>query len=63
MSEIMNIILKVFICLYWIVLIGHNLYNYGKMSPEARARNWWIKSLIGVNAIVIALTIVVIFVK
>lgn len=61
MSNTLSIITKVFICLYWIVLIGHNLYNFGKMSPDARKRNYWIKALILVNAIVIGFTFTCIF--
>jgi len=57
-----NIITKCFICLYWVVLIGHNIYNYGKMSPEAKKRNYWIKALIVVNAIVIGFTFTCIFI-
>ena len=53
---------KIFICLYWVVLVGHNIYNYGKMSPDAKKRNYWIKALIIVNAIVIVLTAITIFV-
>ena len=58
-----NLLAKIFICLYWIVLIGHNCYNFGKMSPEARRRNWWIKALIIVNAIVIIFTLASIFIN
>lgn len=61
MSDIFSIITKVFICLYWVVLIGHNIYNFGKMSPEAQKRNYWIKALIIVNAIVIIFTFICIF--
>lgn len=57
----LSIITKIFICLYWVVLIGHNIYNYGKMSLEAKNRNKWIKALIIVNAIVIILTFISIF--
>ena len=60
-NNIINILTKCFICLYWIVLIGHNIYNFGKMSPEAKKRNWWIKALILVNAIVIVFTFICIF--
>ena len=62
-TEIVNLILKCFICLYWVVLIGHNIYNYGKMSSDAQKRNWWIKTLILVNFIVILLTGVIIFLE
>ena len=57
-TDIFSIIVKVAICLYWIVLIGHNIYNYRKMPEEARKRNYWIKALIAVNALVIVLTAV-----
>lgn len=63
MSNTFNIITKVFICLYWVVLIGHNIYNFGKMSPDARKRNYWIKALILVNAIVIGFTFICIFIN
>lgn len=53
MVAIINILTKVLICVYWIVLIGHNIFNYSKMSPEAKSRNHWIKVLILVNALVI----------
>lgn len=62
MSNIFSILTKIFICLYWVVLIGLNLYNYGKMSPEAKIKNNWIKALIIVNAIVIIFTFISIFI-
>lgn len=56
-----SIITKIFIMLYWIVLILHNIYNFKKMPEEARKRNFWIKLLIIVNFIVIVLTAISIF--
>lgn len=53
-----EIITKIFICLYWLVLIGHNIYNFKNMPKEARKRNIWIKVLIFVNFIVIILTFI-----
>lgn len=60
-NNIWGLVTKIFICVYWIVLIGHNLYNFGKLSEEAKKRNQWIKILILVNGIVIILTFVSIF--
>ena len=57
----LSIITKIFICLYWVVLIGHNIYNFCKMPEEAKKRNYWIKALIIVNFIVILLTLYGIF--
>lgn len=60
-NNIWGLITKIFICVYWIVLMGHNLYNFGKLSKEAKKRNKWIKILICVNGIIIIFTFVSIF--
>ena len=56
---VLNIITRIFICLYWVVLIGFNIRNF--LSMEASKRNAWIYALIGVNAAVIVLTFLSIF--
>lgn len=56
-----GIFTRIFICLYWVVLIGFNIRNYKNMPQEARERNRWIVYLIIVNAIVILFTFVGIF--
>lgn len=55
----LGIVTRIFICLYWVVLIGFNIRNF--LSMEASKRNAWIYALIGVNAAVIALTFLSIF--
>ena len=57
----LSIITKIFICLYWVVLISHNIYNFCKMPEKTKKRNYWIKALIIVNFVVILLTFVGIF--
>lgn len=52
-ANIVSIITKCFICLYWVVLIGFNIRNFINMPKEAKARNRWIYALIIVNALVI----------
>ena len=54
-----NILTKIFICLYWIVLICFNIRNF--VATEASKRNQFIYLLIIVNAIVIIFTFVSIF--
>lgn len=54
-----NIITKIFICLYWIVLICFNIRNF--VATEASKRNKFIYLLIVVNAIVIIFTFISIF--
>ena len=51
--EIVSIVTKCFICLYWVVLIGFNIRNFINMPKEAKSRNRWIYALIVVNALVI----------
>lgn len=58
-----NLLAKIFICFYWIVLIGHNIYNYRKTPIEARKRNYWIKALIFINLLVIIFTAIAIFIN
>lgn len=58
----LGIITRIFICLYWVVLIGFNIRNYVNMPKEARKRNLWIKMLIIVNAIVVLCTAISIFI-
>lgn len=54
-----DILGRVFICLYWVVLICFNIRNC--MTTEATKRNKFIYLLIIVNAIVIAFTFLNIF--
>ena len=54
-----NILTKIFICLYWIVLICFNIRNF--IATEASKRNKFIYLLIFVNAIVIIFTFISIF--
>ena len=58
-----NLLAKIFIGFYWIILVGHNIYNYRKTPIEARKRNYWIKALIVVNLLVIIFTAIVIFIN
>ena len=58
----LGIITRIFICLYWVVLIGFNIRNYINMPKETRKRNLWIKMLIIVNAIVVLCTAISIFI-
>ena len=58
----LGIITRIFICLYWVVLIGFNIRNYINMPKEVRKRNLWIKMLIIVNAIVVLCTAISIFI-
>ena len=55
----LDIIGKVFICLYWVVLICFNIRNF--MATEAQKRNIFIYLLIIVNFIVIIFTGINIF--
>ena len=55
----MDIIGRIFICLYWVVLICFNIRNF--MATEAKKRNIFIYLLIAVNAIVILCTFLNIF--
>ena len=57
----LGIVTRIFICLYWVVLIGFNIRNYINMPNEARQRNKWIIALIVVNAIVVLFTAISIF--
>ena len=54
-----NILTKIFICLYWIVLISFKIRNF--VATEASKRNKFIYLLIIVNAIVIIFTFISIF--
>ena len=38
-AYVVSIITKIFICWYWIVLIGFNLRNFKHMQSEAKRRN------------------------
>ena len=62
-SDIMlSILTRIFICLYWVVLICFNIRNYYNMTEEAKQRNKFIVALIVVNAIVILFTLLQIFI-
>ena len=54
-----DIIGRIFICLYWIVLICFNIRNF--IATETAKRNIFIYFLIIVNAIVIIFTFLNIF--
>ena len=54
-----DIISRILICLYWIVLICFNIRNFKQM--EAAKRNVFIYLLIIVNALVIIATFIGIF--
>ena len=56
-----SILTKVFICLYWVVLLGFNIRNFN--NTEANKRNKIIYALILVNAIVVVFTAIGIFIK
>ena len=55
----LDIIGKVFICLYWVVLICFNIRNF--TATEAQKRNIFIYLLIAVNFVVIIFTFLNIF--
>lgn len=54
-----DILGRIFICLYWVVLICFNVRNF--IATEAQKRNIFIYLLIIVNAIVIVFTFLNIF--
>lgn len=56
-----NIITKILIALYWVVLICFNIRNFRHMEKEAKDRNKYIYALILVNASVIIFCILTIF--
>ena len=55
----LDILCRIFICLYWVVLICFNIRNF--IATEAKKRNVFIYLLIIVNAIVVAFTFFNIF--
>ena len=55
----MDIYLKLFISLYWFVLLLNNIRNYKTQPAELKKRNTLIMALILVNTIVLILTWVV----
>lgn len=55
----LDILGRIFICLYWVVLICFNIRNF--MATEAKKRNIFIYLLIAVNFIVIVCTFLNIF--
>ena len=55
----LNLINRIFIHLYWVVLLGFNTSNF--MHNEALRRNRWIRALIIVNLIVAIGTFIAIF--
>ena len=55
----LDILGRIFICLYWVVLICFNIRNF--KATEAKKRNIFIYLLIAVNFIVIVCTFLNIF--
>jgi hypothetical protein len=55
----LGVISRIFICLYWVVLLGFNASNF--VHNEALRRNKWICALIVVNFIVAVITFILIF--